>query len=90
MCTELQWWSVAASSLKQITPEKETSETIGRVNRLLSAWPQDDVLPAEGYEGVKSLYKKVGPGLKEIKDSAERDAKCVLLYLFRLQFPNTT
>lgn len=49
------------------------------MNRLLSAWPQDDVLPAEGYDSVKNLYRKVNTGLKEIKDSAERDVKYVQL-----------
>lgn len=50
-----------------------TSETIGRVNRLLSAWPADDNLPAEGYESVKTLYKKLTTGLNDIKTTAERD-----------------
>lgn len=77
--TELQWWSAAADALKQISSEKDAAETIGRVNRLLSAWPQDDVLPAEGYDSVKGLYRKVNTGLKEIKDSAERDVKYVRL-----------
>ncbi|KAJ3552674.1 hypothetical protein NM688_g4028 [Phlebia brevispora] len=74
---QVQWWSVAADALKQISSGSETTETIGRVNRLLSAWPQDDALPAEGYDGVKSIFKKLNSGLKEIKESADRDIKAI-------------
>lgn len=72
----MQLWTAAASALKQISAahsSSEAAETIGRINRLLSAWPQDDTLPAEGYDSVKSIYKKLNSGLKEIKESAERD-----------------
>jgi len=47
-----------------------TSDTIGRVNRLLSAWPVDDDLPAEGFDSVRNTYKKLTSGLTEIKTSA--------------------
>ena len=75
---ELQWWTACAESLRQISAahsSSEAAETIGRVNRLISAWPQDDTLPAEGYDGLKPIYKKLTSGLKEIKESADRDVK---------------
>jgi hypothetical protein len=52
-----------------------TLETIERVNRLISAWPTDDTLPAEGYDGVKSVFKKLYPGLRDIQTAAEEEAK---------------
>lgn len=51
-------------------------DTIERVNRLINAWPPDDTLPAEGYEGVKTIYKKILPGLADIRFSAEEEVKC--------------
>lgn len=74
----MQWWTACADSLKQISAaysSEETVELIGKINRLISGWPQDDVLPAEGIDGVRNVYKKLASGLKEIKDSADRDAK---------------
>lgn len=45
------------------------------MNRLISAWPADDALPAEGLEGIKANYKKLVAGLKEIKTQSDQDAK---------------
>jgi SAGA-associated factor 29 len=52
-----------------------TRETIGRVNRLISSWPSDDTLPAEGFDGVKPVYKKLLSGLQEVKSNAEEEAR---------------
>lgn len=51
--------------------DPKPKETVGRVNRLISAWPQGDALPTEGYEGVKSIYKKLNAGLREIEEQAK-------------------
>lgn len=50
-------------------------ETIGRVNRLISSWPSNDTLPAEGFEGVKPVYKKLFSGLQEVKSNAEKETR---------------
>lgn len=50
-------------------------ETIGRVNRLVSSWPSNDTLPAEGFDGVKSVYKKLFSGLQEVKNNADKEAR---------------
>ncbi|GBE84923.1 hypothetical protein SCP_0701050 [Sparassis crispa] len=73
---EVECWSHAATSLSRLTtmytnPEK--SDTIGRVNRLLAGWPPGDTLPAEGYDSVKSNFKKLIPGLHDIKTTAEKE-----------------
>lgn len=52
-------------------------ETIGRVNRLVSSWPSNDTLPAEGFEGVRSVYKKLLSGLQEVKNNAEKEARVI-------------
>lgn len=56
-----------------------TQDTIGRVNRLILAWPPDETLPAEGIDGVKTVYKKLVSGLNEIKTSSEREVKWVYI-----------
>ncbi|KAH9950535.1 SGF29 tudor-like domain-containing protein [Amylocystis lapponica] len=75
---EVECWSNAASSLSKFSTtysSPSTAETIGRVNRLLLAWPMDDTMPAEGYDSVRSVYKKLISGLTEIKSTAERDVE---------------
>jgi SAGA-associated factor 29 len=51
------------------------SESVGRVNRLIANWPSDDTLPAEGFDGVKTVYKKLVSGLQELKTNAEKETK---------------
>ena len=48
---------------------------MNRVNRLITAWPADDALPAEGLEGVKANYKRLVSGLNDIKTQSDRDVK---------------
>ncbi|THH27998.1 hypothetical protein EUX98_g6199 [Antrodiella citrinella] len=77
---EVEYWSHAAASLSTLSSlyaTQESSDTIGRVNRLISAWPINDTLPAEGFDSVKTNYNKLISGLKEIKTTAERDAKAM-------------
>jgi SAGA-associated factor 29 len=50
------------------------AETVNRVNRLISAWPQNET-PAEGYEGVKPVYKKLRSGLNEIQTQAKAEVE---------------
>lgn len=78
LTSEVECWSHAAESLTALSNKYSnhpTLETIERVNRLISAWPIDDVLPAEGFDGVKSIYKKLAPGLRDIQMAAEQEAK---------------
>ncbi|CAL1713153.1 unnamed protein product [Somion occarium] len=75
---EVDYWSHAATSLSRLSAllsSPETNDAIGRVNRLLSAWPTDDTIPAEGFDSLRSIYKKLTMGLNEIRTTAERDAK---------------
>jgi SAGA-associated factor 29 len=76
--SEFDCWARASESLATLSTvyaNQESLETIGRVNRLLSAWPSDDTVPAEGFDSLKSTYKKLTSGLSEIKSNAEREAK---------------
>ncbi|KDQ62429.1 hypothetical protein JAAARDRAFT_30341 [Jaapia argillacea MUCL 33604] len=77
---ELECWSHAKASLKalsDICENPSSFETFGRVNRLISAWPTDDTLPAEGIDGVKSVYKKLASALGEVKSLADAEAKAI-------------
>ena len=81
---EIDCWSHAAESLTALSNKyssPSTLETIERVNRLINAWPPDDTLPAEGYEGVKTISKKLLHGLKDIRLSAEGEVKYEVILL---------
>jgi SAGA-associated factor 29 len=75
---EVDCWSRAAESLTALSNKysnQSTLETIDRVNRLIHAWPADDTLPAEGYEGVKTIYNKLKPGLTDIGLASQEEFK---------------
>lgn len=75
---EIDCWTHAASSLSTLSSiysNPATIETISRVNRLISAWPADDTLPAQGLDDVKNIYKKLSAGLDEITKTSEREIK---------------
>ncbi|KIK69523.1 hypothetical protein GYMLUDRAFT_186581 [Collybiopsis luxurians FD-317 M1] len=77
---EIQCWNHAAASLSTfsaIYSGPATVDTIGRVNRLISAWPTDETIPAEGLDSVKAIYKKLVSGLEEIRLSSEKELKAI-------------
>ncbi|KAJ7288343.1 SGF29 tudor-like domain-containing protein [Mycena rebaudengoi] len=77
---ELDCWSHAATSLthlSRIYSTPATKETIDRVNRLISVWPTDDTLPAQGLNDVKGIYKKLSAGLEEIQAASDREVKAI-------------
>lgn len=78
--SEIGCWTHASESLSKLSVvcgSQESLDTIGRVNRLLSTWPVDDTVPAEGFDSLKNTYKKLTSGLTEIKSNAEKEAKYV-------------
>ncbi|KAF9046444.1 SGF29 tudor-like domain-containing protein [Panaeolus papilionaceus] len=84
---ERECWSHTAEALQVISKLYDTShsgDSIGRVNRLLSAWPKDDTLPAEGLAHLKSLQHKLISGLVEIQTSAQQEARDIDSALERL------
>lgn len=77
---EVDYWSHASKSLvslSNIYANPSSHETIGRVNRLISAWPTDDVLPAEGYDNLKTNYKRLFSALKEVRHINEEEVKAI-------------
>ncbi|KAF5369566.1 hypothetical protein D9758_002686 [Tetrapyrgos nigripes] len=77
---EIDCWSHATTSLSALSgiySSPATVETIGRVNRLISAWPPDDTLPAEGLDGVRTIYKKLASGLEQIQVSSGQETKAI-------------
>lgn len=74
----MQCWAHATQSLRilsNIHSKSNTVDTIGRVNRLISAWPPDDTVPAEGLGGLKATQAKLTSGLTEITSAAEQEIK---------------
>ncbi|KAL1679099.1 SGF29 tudor-like domain-containing protein [Schizophyllum commune] len=77
---EVQCWSQAASSLNtlnEVYSTPQTKETIGRANRLIAVWPEDDVLPIDGYEGLKRTAKKLMSALSEIRHTSDREIRAL-------------
>ncbi|KAJ8080563.1 hypothetical protein PM082_017397 [Marasmius tenuissimus] len=77
---ELVCWGHAAASLAalaDIYKQSATQETIGRVNRLISAWPPDDVVPAEGFDSVKATHKKLSTALEDIQNTSKEEIKAI-------------
>ncbi|KAG2057723.1 hypothetical protein BDR06DRAFT_980753 [Suillus hirtellus] len=78
--SEVECWSQASKSLvsfSNIYASPSSLETIGRVNRLISAWPTDDVLPAEGYDHLKTNYKRLSSALKDVQHINEEEVKAI-------------
>jgi SAGA-associated factor 29 len=65
------------ASLSNIYVNHNSVETIGRVNRLISAWPTDDVLPAEGFDNLKTNYKRLSSALKEVQQINDQEVKAI-------------
>ncbi|KAK2465189.1 hypothetical protein APHAL10511_002543 [Amanita phalloides] len=77
---ELDSWSRTAESLRVLASKYDrptTLESLEKVNRLISAWPTDDTIPAEGLEGVKVIHRKLAPGITEVKLAAEEELKAI-------------
>ena len=73
---EVEFWSHARASVTSLNGiYAGPPEAVGRVNRLISSWPSDDTLPAEGFDEVKKVYKKLVSGLQELEMNAEREIK---------------
>jgi SAGA-associated factor 29 len=76
---EVQCWSQAAELLKNLSgiyANSKTVDTMGRVNRLISTWPTDDTVPAEGLGYLQqSVQGKLTSGLTEIMNSANQEVK---------------
>ncbi|KAL0579131.1 hypothetical protein V5O48_002863 [Marasmius crinis-equi] len=62
---------------EDIYKQSATQETIGRVNRLISVWPPDDVVPAEGFDSVKTTYKKLSTALEDIQNTSKEEIKAI-------------
>lgn len=74
---EVDYWArtyQSMASLSKSASSTNLSDTVHRVNRLISAWPTDD-MPPDGIAGVKELHKKLASGLNDIKANSERDAE---------------
>ncbi|KAF9220941.1 hypothetical protein BS17DRAFT_712952 [Gyrodon lividus] len=75
---EIEYWSHASGSLgtlSSICANSNSFETIGRVNRLIAAWPTDDSLPTESYDTLKTNYKRLSSALKEVRRNADEESK---------------
>jgi len=77
---ELDCWSRIAESLRALASrygQPAALQTIQRVNRLINAWPIDEILPAEGIKGVKEIHRMLEPVIKEIKISADEEIEAI-------------
>lgn len=75
---EIDFWTHASKSLSVLSDvyaTTSTMETIGRVNRLITMWPPDDTLPAEGIAQLKSVQQKLSSGLSDIMSACDTEIK---------------
>jgi len=76
----VECWSHAAESLKILSgiyANSKTVDTMARVNRLISTWPTDDTVPAEGLGSLHDVQGKLTSGLTEIMNSANQEVKAI-------------
>ena len=62
------------SPLNDSSLNSDLSNTVHRVNRLISGWPTDD-MPPDGMNCVEQLHRKLSSGLHDIKTRSESDAE---------------
>jgi len=75
---EVECWAHASESLSILSTlyaNSNTTETIGRVNRLINAWPPDDTPPAEGIGHMKTVQHKLSSGLSDIIAACDQEIK---------------
>lgn len=75
---EVECWAHASESLSILSTlyaNPNTMETIGRVNRLINAWPPDDIPPAEGIGHMKTVQHKLSSGLSDIIAACDQEIK---------------
>lgn len=75
---EVECWAHAVESLNTLSKrfQKTTEQNgLGRVNRLISSWPPDDNVPAEGLGGVETIYTKLTAGLIALKHTCDDEMK---------------
>ena|SRR5258708_2002747 len=76
--SEVECWEHASESLSRLSnvyASAATIETIGRLNRLITAWPTDDTPPAEGIGHMKTVQQKLTSGLSDIIDACDQEVK---------------
>jgi hypothetical protein len=84
---EFERWHRASEYIQTVsTLHEDNGSTIGRVNRAIASWPTDDTLPADGYDGLKSIARKLESGLNELKRNSDKEAEQVGFLLFFLNF----
>ncbi|KIY69128.1 hypothetical protein CYLTODRAFT_421056 [Cylindrobasidium torrendii FP15055 ss-10] len=84
---EMQMWSQARAQLIAFTKaymNPATPETLGRVNRLIAAWPTDDTVPSEGLDDIKQTQNRLRLGLHEIENNSEKGVKMIDTLLEKL------
>jgi len=73
---EVECWTHASDSLRILSTfyaKNSIQDTVGRVNRLISAWPTDDTLPAEGLGPLKANQQKLTTGLEDVRNNADKE-----------------
>jgi len=80
--TEKECWFRTTTKLNVLTSLDRTTETFSRVNRLVSAWPPDDMFPAEGLQVQENNWEKLKAGYDSIRGISQREIKYVEIPLF--------
>lgn len=76
--SEVECWGHASESLSTLSNMymgATTTDTIGRVNRLINVWPTDDTPPAEGIGHMKTVQQRLSSGLSDIIAACDQEVK---------------
>jgi len=79
---EIQCWTHAVSTLSAVRERYaagQSTDVVGRVNRLISSWPVMDAsdLPLDGWANVRDVNTKLQAGLAAIKHNADAEVKAI-------------
>ncbi|TFK74877.1 hypothetical protein BDN72DRAFT_788648 [Pluteus cervinus] len=73
---EVDTWAHASKSLTALSNKlanASTADTINRVNKLILAWPTDDAVPADGIDGIKTLYRKLTTSIGDLRSATDEE-----------------
>lgn len=77
---EVECWTRSVDTLRLLAKQFSAHpplDMVGRANRLISTWPEDDSLPGEGWKSLRENYKKLTNSVEDIQRHSEIEIKCV-------------
>jgi len=74
---ELGYWAQTLTAVNEFNRLQAQAPSTDKVNKWMTALPQDEILQVDGLESLKMVRGKLTAGLNEIKANAEAEAKAL-------------